>query len=376
MTVEGTADPRFAETRDAFAANRADGLDLGAAFAVVADGRVVADLWGGQADGAGTRPWTRDTLVNVWSTTKGVAALAVAMLVDRGLLDYDAPVARYWPEFAANGKQDIDLGCLMSHQAGLPGCTAPMTLADLYAWRPYTDGLAAMAPLWPPGEGCAYHAFSFGHLVGEVLRRVDGRTVGAFVADEIAGPLAAAFYIGLPEAEDPRAAEIVVGAGVEDVLEEAASRPLARIVNLNPRIDPAQPNDRAWREAEIPAANGQGDALGLARIFGALARGGTLDGARLLGPETLAAATAERFRGAEAGFGEPMRFAAGFMLNEGGAYGRSPRAFGHHGWGGSYAFADPDAGLGVAYVMNHMLGFGGDPDPRRVRLLDALYGAL
>ena len=263
----------------------------------------------------------------------------------------------------------------MSHQAGLSGPPVPMTLDDLYASGPYTDSLAAMAPLWPPGELCVYHAVSYGYLAGEILRRVDGRSMSTFVADEIAAPLGVSFFIGLPEAEDARAAEIIAGPGADDAMIEAESRPLAHGY-INPRVSPTQPNDRAWRAAAIPAGNGHGDALGLARIYGTLARRGTLDGVRLLGPEALAAATAERFRGIEAGFGWPIGFAAGFMLNEGEAFGPPKAAFGHSGWGGAYAFADPDAGLGVAYVMNRMLGSGTDLDPRRVRLLDALYGAL
>ena len=202
MNVEGSVDPRFAAVKEAFAANLEEGLDHGAAFAVVAEGQLVVDLWGGTADAAGTRPWARDSLVNVWSTTKGVMALAIAMLVDRGQLDYEAPVARTWPAFAANGKAEITLGCLLSHQAGLSGCPEPMTLEDLYAWEPYLACLEAMAPEWPPGSRCVYHALSYGHLAGEILRRVDGRTPGAFIAEEIAGPLAAAFFLGLPASED------------------------------------------------------------------------------------------------------------------------------------------------------------------------------
>ncbi len=374
--IQGTNDPRFSALRDAFAANFADGLDQGAAFAVILDGKPVVDLWGGHADEEGKRPWGRDTLVNVWSTTKGPVALAIAMLVDRGLLEYEAPVARYWPEFAAGGKQDVSLGCLMAHQAGLPGCDRPVTIEELYDWQPVVDCLAAMAPMWPPGEQCAYHAFTFGHLAGEVLRRVDGRSAGAFIAEEIAGPLDAAFLVGLPEAEDGRVAEIVAGPGTHDSVEQASARPYAAAAYLNPRIVAETANQRAWRAAEVPAANGQSDALGLAHIYSALAQGGSIDGRRLLGPEAVAAATAERFRGLEAGFDSPMAFSAGFMLNMDGLFGPSPRAFGHSGWGGSFAFADPDAGLGVAYVMNRMQGFGPDPDPRRIRLLHTLYGIL
>ncbi len=374
--IQGTNEPRFDGLRDAFAANFDQGLDLGAALAVIADGQVVADLWGGHGDAAGKRPWGRDTLVNVWSTTKGPVALAIAMLVDRGVLDYEAPVARTWPEFAVGGKQDVSLGDLMAHRGGLPGCGRPVTIEDFYAWQPVVDCLAAMAPMWPPGEQCAYHALTYGHLAGEVLRRADGRAMGAFIAEEIAGPLDAAFFVGLPEAEDGRAAEIIAGPGAHDSVEQAAARPYAAAAYLNPRADPEWANQRAWRAAEIPGANGQSDALGLARIYGALSRGGSFGGHRLLGPEAIAAMTAERFRGLEAGFDNPIAFGAGFMLNMDGLFGPSPRAFGHSGWGGSFAFADPDTGLGVAYVVNRMLGFGDDPDPRRLRLLDALYGAL
>jgi len=374
--VHGTNDSRFGALRDAFAANFADNLDQGAAFAVILDGKLVVDLWGGHADVAGNRPWTRDTLVNVWSTTKGPVALAIAMLVDRGLLEYEAPVARYWPEFAAGGKHGVSLGCLMAHQAGLPGCDRPVTIEEVYDWHPVVDCLAAMTPMWPPGEQCAYHAFTFGHLAGELLRRVDGRSVGAFIAEEIAGPLDAAFFVGLPEAEDGRVAEVLAGPGTHDSVEQASARPYAAAAYLNPRINAETANQRAWRAAEVPAGNGQSDALGLARIYGALAREGSFDGHRLLGLEAVAAATAERFRGLEAGFDSPMAFSAGFMLNMNDLFGPSRRAFGHSGWGGSFAFADPDTGLSVAYVMNRMQGFGPDPDPRRIRLLDTLYESL
>ncbi|MFP6729550.1 MAG: serine hydrolase domain-containing protein [Alphaproteobacteria bacterium] len=367
-SIQGTTDPRFAAVRDAFAANFEDGLDQGAAFAVVSDGRLIVDLWGGRADAAGGRPWARDSLVNVWSTTKGVVALAMAMLVERGTLDYEAPVARYWPEFAAGGKGDMTVGCMLSHQGGLVGCDKPMTLDDLYRGKPFVDCLAAMTPLWPPGEECAYHALTYGHLAGELLRRIDGRTIGAFIAEEIAGPLDAAFYLGLPEAEDGRVVDLIAGPGSDDLTKRADERLYSRISYRNPVAHPAMASERAWRAAEIAGGNGQSDALGMARIFGAMDR--------LLSPDTLAAAAAERFRGKEAAFDLPIAFGAGFMLNLDGLFGPSLRAFGHSGWGGSFAFFNPDAGLGVAYVMNRMLGFGDDIDPRNIRLLNALYGAL
>lgn len=375
-SIQGTTQPGFAALREAFAGNFEAGLERGAAVAVVLDGRLVADLWGGDADAAGRRPWARDSLVNVWSVTKGPVALAIAMLVERGALDYEAPVARYWPEFAAAGKQAVTVGCLMAHRAGLPGCARPVAIEDFYAWQPLVDCLAEMAPMWPPGERCAYHALTYGHLAGELVRRVDGRSPGAFIAEEIAAPLGAAFYVGLPDSEEARVAEIVVGPGTHDGIEQAKANPLAAAAYLNPALSADVANERAWRAAEVPGGNGQGDALGLARLYGALACGGAIDGRRLIGPEALAPATAERFRGLEAGRGLPIAFGAGFMLNHDGLYGPSPGAFGHSGWGGSFAFADPERRLGVAYVMNHMQVFGNDPDPRHRRLLKALYACL
>jgi CubicO group peptidase (beta-lactamase class C family) len=372
----GSIDPQFAALRDAFAANFTDGLEQGAAVAVTLDGQVVVDLWDGHTDAEGHRPWARDTLVNVWSTTKGPVSLAIAMLVDRGLLDYEAPVARYWPEFAAAGKDEITLGCMMAHQAGLPGCDTPIGYEEIYAWDPMVERLAAMNPMWTPGEHCGYHALTFGHLAGEVVRRVDGRSIGTFIAEEISQPLNAAFFVGLPCSEDDRVAEIIAGPGTNHSTELAVGKPYAAPAYLNPKLDAEIANQRSWRAAEVPGGNGHGDALGLARIYGALSQGGMIDDHRLIGPQALAAACAERFRGLEIGFDNPMAFGAGFMLNVDGLFGPSPRALGHSGWGGSFAFADPDTGLGVAYVMNRMQGFGDDPDPRRVRLLETLYACM
>ena len=278
-------------------------------------------------------------------------------------------MALYWPEFAANGKEGITLGCLMSHQAGVSGCPEPMTLEDLYAWTSYLACLESMAPEWPPGSRCVYHALAHGHLAGEVLRQVDGRSPGAFIADEIAGPLAADFFLGLP-GEDHRAVEVVPGPGAEDSFLQAEERPLAHGY-VNPRVGVSEPNTRAWR-ARGAGGNGQGDALGLARIYGALATGG---GEAIACSAPRRWPTAERFAGLEAAFEWPIRFAAGFMLNEAEAFGLAGR-LGHSGLGGSCAFADPEAGIGVAYVMNRLLGFEEEPDPRRQRLFAALYGAV
>ena len=376
MTIEGTVDPRFAAVREAFASCFADGLESGAAVAVMVEGRLVADLWGGHSDAAGTKPWRRDTLVNIWSATKGVMATAIAMAVERGQLAYDAPVAQVWPEFAANGKETITLDTVMSHRAGLQGLTTPMDEEGLYDWFPYVEALAAQAPLFPPDSLCVYHALSYGHLTGEPLRRADGRFPGRFIAEEIAGPLGIDLFVGLPEEHDHRAAEMIEGPKTSDWLGLIDESGWGQSMH-NPEIRAGHPNRRAWRAAQIPGANGMGDARALATLYGALALGGTLNGVRLLGPDAVAAAAAERYRGPDASFGSETAFGAGFRLaGEGAEMGESPSTFGHTGWGGTQAFADPDAGLGFAFVTQRMLGFDDGIDPRRQRLIAAAYDAL
>jgi len=371
-TIQGTSDPAFAVLREAFSSIFADGLEHGAAVAAMVDGKVVADLWGGFTDPARTRPWQRDTLVNVWSATKGVMSLAVAMLVARGELRYDAPIADVWPEFGASGKQDISLDLALSHQAGLDGLSIPMDLEGLYAWTPYVDALAAMAPLWVPGSRCIYHALSFGHLAGEPLRRVDGRSPGRFIAEEIAWVLDVPFFIGLPVQEDHRAAVMIEGAHTSDWLAETLASPYPHSCR-NPSFAATTPNERAWRAAEIPGANGHGDARGLATIYGSL----VARGSKLLSADALAEAIRPRFDGVDGCDGTPAAYAAGFRLKDA-CYGAkaSLRAFGHTGWGGTLAFADPEARIGFAFVTCHMQGFGDSIDPRRQRLVEALYASL
>lgn len=373
--IQGDVAPRFAAVREAFEGNFASGLEQGAAVAVFIDGEPVVDLWGGLRDPARQLPWQRDTLVNVWSVTKGVVALAVAMLAERGQLDCAAPVARYWPEFGVRGKEALTLDHVLSHRAGLEGLDVPMTLERMYAWTPMVEALAAMAPLSPPGSRCIYHPMTYGHLAGEVIRRVDGRSPGRFIAEEIAQPLGLSFFVGLPQAEDHRAA---VMSSVPPVFELAVLRkgtPYAH-AHDNPRVTIEAPNDRAWRAAEIPGANGTGDAMSLATIYGALACGGAIRGHRYLSPEGLARATAERFRGLDV-FGAPTVFAGGFRI-EGPAFCGFPNPghFGHAGWGGSLAFADPAHRLGFAYVTNRQMEQDDGIDPRRRALLSALYSAL
>ncbi|TGS10591.1 class A beta-lactamase-related serine hydrolase [Mesorhizobium sp. M2E.F.Ca.ET.209.01.1.1] len=375
MNIEGFCDPRFAGVRDAFAWCFAVGLEHGGGVSVVADGKTVVELWGGHADAARTRPWRRDTLINVWSCTKGVVALAIAMLVERGKLDYAAPVARYWPEFAEAGKERITLNQVMSHQSGLNGLAVPMDEAGLLAWTPYTDALAGMSPLWEPGSRCVYHALSYGHLAGEVLRRVDGRGVGRFIAEEIAGPLGADFHVGLPEPEDARAAEMIEGPKASEWVDFVRASPFPQACD-NPAPRALAPNDRAWRAAEVPGGNGQSTAHALARIYGMMAAGGTFEGKRLIGRAAIEEAARPRFRGMDDSFALPTAFAAGYQIEDPVYAGRaSPQTFGHTGWGGAIGFADPSAGVGFGYVTNRMLGFD-DVDPRREALIDAVYGAL
>lgn len=374
--VDGITAPGFERVRDAFQVNLDSDLEHGGAVAVWRDGKPVVDLWGGTRDLADRLSWEKDTLVNVWSVGKGVVALAVAMLVERGQLDYQAPVARYWPEFATNGKQDITVDQVMSHQAGLDGLPVTLTDQQYQAWSPVVAVLAAMKPNWEPGSVCVYHPETFGYLAGELVRRVDGRSIGRFVAQEIAEPLALSFYFGLPQAQDHRAAQLSASDQAYDWVRQGQASAYPHAYR-NRVLSATAPNDRRWRAAEMPGGNGHGDARSLAKIYGALAIGGTIDGHHLVSRRTLARALAERFSGVDASSGAPTVFGAGWRI---GAIGFGPHVgaghFGHTGWGGSVAFADPARKLGFAYVTNRMLGFDDGVDPRRARLLDAVYAAL
>ena len=362
--------------RDAFARSFAEGLEHGAAVALWVDGQPMVDLWGGHSDLARTRLWQRDTLVNVWSCSKGVAATAVAMLVERGKLAYDAPIASYWPEFAANGKGAITLDQVLSHQAGLDGVKADISLEDLYAGKPFLDVLAAMAPLWEPGSRCVYHPVTFGHILGEVVRRVSGQSLGSFIGQEIATPLGLSYFVGLPEEQEHRVAEMSGDDAIYKAHAEGEKSPYPYSFR-NPELFAQTPNARAWRAAEIPAANGHADARSLATLYATLALGGEMNGRMLLSAEGIARASRERFRGIDSCSLGATVFAAGYRVDSIG-FGRSVGAgnFGHTGWGGSVAFADPVRRLGFAFVTNRLLAWDDGVDPRRQRLLDAVYAAL
>jgi len=375
MTTEihGRVANGFEAARAAFASNferAGDYQEVGASFAAFHQGRCVVDLWAGHRDRARTTPWTRDTLVNVWSTTKGIAATAVAMLADRGLLDYGEPAAKYWPEFAANGKDEITIAQIMSHRAGLNGFAEPTTIADMYDWDACAQKLARQKPAWPPGTASSYHAMTFGWLAGEIVRRASGKTLGAFVRDGIAGPLDADFAIGLPEREEGRLAEMIAPkrAPIMPPLSD-----IAMLALVNPQQNPEAPNARAWRAAEIPAANGHTSAMGLARIYAALAGGGAFEGRRILSPEGLARMTRPMTSDGDRDMmlGLADSWAMGVLLNTPGVYGSNRSAFGHSGWGGSFGCADPDAQISIGYVCNQM-GPELIGDPRTQGLCDAV----
>ncbi|WP_030324552.1 EstA family serine hydrolase [Streptomyces sp. NRRL B-3229] len=381
--VHGHCDARFAAVRTAFEVNFRDRAELGAAVSVSVGGETVVDLWGGWADAARTRPWERDTLVNVWSTTKGPTALCAHVLADRGLLDLDAPVAVYWPEFAAAGKEKVLVRHLLSHRAGLSGLREPHSLAELCDWELTTRRLAATEPWWEPGTVSGYHAFTYGFLVGEVVRRVSGLLPGAFLEQEVTGPLGIDFTIGLPEKEAGRAAELVhppVVSTSEQAAVFAQLAPAAIAALTNPVAGAAEANTPEWRAAEIPAANGHGTARAVAALYGIFAGRGSWGGHRVLSPEA-----AERVRESQgrcrdlvlgAGLGNDTELGLGLWLSGAeGSYGPNPRAFGHDGFGGSCGLADPESGVSLGYVMNRM-GPHIANDPRKTALVDALYSAL
>jgi CubicO group peptidase (beta-lactamase class C family) len=369
--IQGTVDAKFLKVKAAFESCFADGLELGGAVSVFIDGKPVVDLWGGHANKAKTKTWQQDTLANVWSSTKGVMAICVAMLVQRGKLSYDAPIAKYWPEFAANGKDKISLDLVMSHQAGLEGVPHSISDEQLYAWTPYVNALAAMAPWWQPGTRCVYHALTYGHLTGEPLRRVDGRGVGQFIREEISAPLGLNFYVGVPENIDARVCELIEGPHASDWVENVLRTPYPHSC-MNPRPLATAPNTRAWRKAEVPGGNGHSDARSLAKLYGAL----VAKQPHLLAPAILQEATRCRYEGLDSSFESETAFGAGFRIKDGDyPIASANGAFGHAGWGGTLAFGDPTARLGFSYVTSHMMGFDG-VDPRRQRLIEAVYGAL
>jgi CubicO group peptidase (beta-lactamase class C family) len=371
--IAGLCPPRFAAVRQAFEANFAEGLELGARFALAIDGEIVVDLIGGWADRAQTRPFAADTLTSVFSTTKAIAAFMIARLVDQVKLSYGQRVAEIWPEFGAGAKSLVTVEQVMAHQAGLPGFETQMSPSDWFDWTLICDRLAAMYPMWQPGEASGYHPVTFGYLAGEMFRRIDGRTMGAALRQDIAEPLGLDLWIGVPNREQDRCADVRRPPALPNLGEINAYK---RVAFLTPWASPGGRSLAEWRSAEIPSVTGHATAPALARLMGAMANGGWLDGVRLLKPETIDAAAASRGRGQDLVLPYELAWGAGFLRNEGlGVYGPGQQTFGHSGWGGSCAFADPERGVSGAYVMNRQSAEL-IADARARRLIEAAYAGL
>lgn len=386
IEVQGACAQRFAPVKDVFHGHFRDGLELGAALAVYVDGEPVVDLWAGSVDSRHSAPWQRDTLVNLFSTTKGVVAALALRLVAEGRLSLEAPVAHYWPEFAAQGKQAIPVKWLLTHQAGLPALRAALPDEALYDWERMTAALAAETPWWTPGSAHGYHPVTFGWLVGEVLRRASGFRVGELWQACFAQPLGLDLYIGVPPAEQGRIARISRPAPDPANTEAMAfmqrmladPRGITALAFANPMSIATGTNSEAWRSAEIPAANGHGTARAVARLYAALAGGGMLDGIEVLPRDILRYCHQEQVAGNDRVLGIDTRFSCGWMLSQQrplAGFGPGRRSFGHPGAGGSLGFADPDRRIGFCYAMNRM-GAHTLVDPRAARLVDALYTCL
>lgn len=373
VEITGFAPARFAAVKDAFARALEAGEELGCRFTLVEAGEVVLDLMGGWADRKRVDPFGEHTLAPVFSCTKAVAALMIARLVEAGRLDYDQPVADLWPEFAQAGKQAITIGQAISHQAGLPGFAEPMDPGLWADWDAICARLAAMAPMWPPGSASGYHPVTVGFIVGEIFRRADGRTIGRAFREDLGGPYGLDFWIGLPDEAEGRVAELVRPSAVPEFGEINAA---TRAAFLAPWSSAAGKAGADYRRMEVPSTNGYGTAEALARLMGGLANDGWLDGGEILSPALIAEATRERIAGQDLVLPYVMSWGAGFMRNvPTHPWGPGAQTFGHSGWGGACAFADPERRLGGAYVMNKQgVALMGDPRPKR--LIEAAYAAL
>jgi CubicO group peptidase (beta-lactamase class C family) len=377
VEVHGTADAGFEPVVEAFRANFAEHGEVGGAVCVYHRGRPVVDLWGGDADREAGRPWERDTMALVFSTTKGVAATCVHLLVEQGVLDLDAPVARWWPEFAAGGKAGIPLRWVLSHEAGLAAVTGEVTMDDVLGWHGVVEAIAAQEPVWDPGTAHGYHARSYGWILGEVVRRATGRTLGRWFAEELAGPLGLDFFIGLPPAEVPRVARTYPPAVDPETRElmDAFMGPDTLLGQVLSGPSGLFGYDDMWNRpevlaAEMPSSNGVGTARAVARMYAALV--GEVDGRRLLRPEALERATRVQVSGPDRVIGLPMSFGLGYMTPPPEC---PPGSFGHAGAGGSLGLAHPGGEWSLGYVMNQMqLGLTGDA--RGSGLVDAVAACV
>ncbi|MBY0563001.1 MAG: beta-lactamase family protein [Hyphomonadaceae bacterium] len=369
MSVEGHVAPGFERVREAFEAGLSE--ELGASFAAVRDGEVVVDLWGGWATREQTRPWTRDTIAPVYSTTKAIAAIVIAKLYDEGRLDYDAPVAGLWPAFGAHGKDKVTIAQTLAHQAGVPGFVDPID-PDLWLDPPAcADAIAALRPLWPPGSASGYHPLTWGYIAGEIAQLASGRSLGTILREDICTPLGIDFQIGTPAHEHHRCSEMKKPARGGDFGEITLPRRAAFFSKWSAPVR----GSAQWRTIEIPSANGHGNALSVAKLYEVYASEGMIGTSRILSPHAFEALTKRHWLGADLVLPFGVDWRAGVMGNSNRFYGPNAEAFGHSGMGGSVGFGDPVARVSVGYVMNkqshHIAG-----DPRSLRLIEALYACL
>jgi CubicO group peptidase (beta-lactamase class C family) len=375
--IDGHCEPRFERVREAFIENFALHDELGAALTVTIDGSDAVDLWGGWADEARTRPWSRDTLVNVYSVGKPMAALCLLQLIEAGAVGLEQPVAEHWPEFALAGKGATTARMLLGHRAGLPALREPLAELAMYDWDLMCSALAAETPWWQPDSAHGYHVNTFGYLVGELVRRVSGERVGAYFRRAIAEPLGADFHFGIAASEDQRVAEFVLAEPTSE-FSSAEIPTMVRHAYVNPPglSGFGTVNARQWRAAEMPSGNGHATARAVARIYSALLAGGAQDGVRLLSPDTVALATREVSAGHDLVLNRPSRFGLGFQLTQPERpLGPHAGAFGHFGAGGSLGFADPEERLAFGYTSNQIKGPRWQ-NPRNRALIEALYASL
>ena len=375
MEINGHCDERFSVVRDAFEANFLADEELGASAAVTVDGQYVVDLWAGQRNHSGD-PWERDTIVNVYSTTKTMASICILMLADRGVIDFQKPVAEYWPEFGSNGKDSVLVRHVMTHQTGCSGFPRPVTPEELYDHDLMADLLAGMEPWWEPGTAPGYHAITQGTLQAELMRRIDGRTLGTFFRDEVTAPLGADFHIGLPLSEGDRVAQLdVPQEGIDQIVESDPDSIAARTFR-SCRLDGTETETDEWRSAEIPAGGGIGNARSISRVHSAIACGGTIDGVTLMKPETIEAALDRQTFDRDLVLGLNVPYGTGFGINhERIPLTPSDRTLYWFGWGGSMGVMDLDEKITVSYAMNKMAG-GLVGDARAFNLIAATYAAI
>lgn len=372
LVVHGHCAPEYEHLREAFLRNFRELGEVGGSFAVTVGGELVADLWGGWKDTAATVPWEKDTVACVWSTSKGLGGVCFAMLIDRGLASYDDKVSQYWPEFAANGKGDVTIGMLLSHQAGITGFDTPVTLEELFAGEPSAQRLAEQAPLWPIGTASGYSNV-IGIMATALFKRIEGRSIQQFVAEELKGSFNLDISVGLNPEDRPRLASMLTEKKM-DSRNMVPSLTEAQRGLQNPPLTSDVADLPVFQRGDLIAMNAFSNARALASMYGLLLRAGK-DGRRLAGPDAVAQATAVRIDGIDKVRGIRRPWAAGFLRNVDDCWGPNPQAFGHGGWGGSFGFADGAADVSVGYVMN-MMSDQMDLNPRRRALVDAVYATL